>query len=160
MGPDPASRSGCRARPLTLLCAFHLVVCVLEQFGDHRLDVLPHIARLRQRGAVADGERHVQALGDRLREQRLPHAGRPEQQDVGLVQLHAVCLGVQDVAAVLVWTGRRRLGSTAAPLVPTAGSCTILRLVEGDSQAVVLRETGDVQQICSGGTHGGQSDAT
>ena len=137
-------RRVCRNSALTLLGALHLVVGVLQQFGDHRLDVLADIASLRQRGAVADRERHVQTLGDRLRQQRLAHAGGAEQQDVGLVQLHVVRLGVEDVAAVLVRPGGRRLGG--APLLPAAAARrrAVLWLVESDAQAVVLSQPRDV----------------
>ena len=48
-----------------------VVVGVLQQLDDDVLDVLADVAGLGQVGGVGDGERHVEDLGQRLREQRL-----------------------------------------------------------------------------------------
>ena len=48
----------------------------LDQLQQDVLDVLAHVARLRERGGVGDRERHVEDAGERLRKQRLTAAGR------------------------------------------------------------------------------------
>ena len=48
------------------LCAVDVVVRVLEELPDDGLDVVAHVARHRQRRAVADRERNVQAPCNRL----------------------------------------------------------------------------------------------
>src|ERR1700730_9224082 len=73
----------------------------LDQLEQDVLDILPHIAGLSQRRGVGDRERDVEQPGQRLGEQRLAGAGRPEQQDVGLGQLDAVFTGPGGVAARL-----------------------------------------------------------
>ena len=45
-----------------LLRPLHIEVGVLQEFGYHWLNVLAHVARLRQRGAVTYGEGHIQTL--------------------------------------------------------------------------------------------------
>jgi hypothetical protein len=62
----------------------------LDQLQQDVLDVLTDVAGLGQRRGVRDRERHVEDLGERLRQQRLAAAGRAEQQDVGLLQLEVV----------------------------------------------------------------------
>jgi hypothetical protein len=57
---------------------------------DDVLDVLADVARLGEVGGVGDRERHVEDARQRLREQRLARAGRPEQEDVRLLQLDVV----------------------------------------------------------------------
>ena len=56
------------------------------------LDVLADVARLRKRGRVGHGERDVQHLRKRLREQRLSAARRTDEQDVVLRKLHIVVI--------------------------------------------------------------------
>ena len=76
---------------------------LLQQPGEDALDILAHIAGLGEDGGVHDGEGHVQLLGDGLRQQRLARSRGPHQQDVGLLQLHAVVgLADQVVADALV----------------------------------------------------------
>ena len=48
------------------LGAVDVVVCVLEELPDDGFDVVAHVARHRQRRAVADRERNVQAPRNRL----------------------------------------------------------------------------------------------
>ena len=67
-----------------------VVVGGLDQLEQDVLDVLADVAGLGQRGGVGDGERDVEHLGERLRQQRLAAAGRAEQQDVALLQLDRV----------------------------------------------------------------------
>src|SRR5213592_2570612 len=70
--------------PLALL---DVVVGVLEEREDDVLDVLADVAGLGQAGGVGDRERHLQEAGERLREERLAAARRPDEQDVRLLQL-------------------------------------------------------------------------
>ena len=119
-----------------------MIIRILQQLSNHRLYILAHVPGLGQGRTITNRERHVQALGNGLGQERLPHSSWPEQQDVGLVQLHVVRLGVQDVAAVLV--GRRRVRGAALLAVPGGG---VLWLVEGHAQAVVLGQACDVQQV-------------
>ena len=78
-----------------------VVAAVLEQLLDDVLDVLADVARLGQRRRVGDDERHVEQARERLREQRLARAGRPDQQDVALRELDLV-LGAAHVLEPLV----------------------------------------------------------
>ena len=59
----------------------------LDQLQEDVLDVLADVAGLGQRGRVGDRERDVEDPRERLRQQRLPAAGRAEQEDVRLLQL-------------------------------------------------------------------------
>ena len=68
--------------------ALHVPIGVLQQPQDDVLDVFADVAGFGQRGGVDDGERHIQDAGQGLGQQRLAGAGRPDQQDVGLGQLH------------------------------------------------------------------------
>ena len=84
------------------LRALDVVVGRLQQLQDDVLDVLAHIAGFRQRGGVRHGEGHVEDAGERLRQQGLAGAGRPDQQDVRLRQLDVVVLGLMVEALVMV----------------------------------------------------------
>ena len=64
----------------------------LDQLQQDVLDVLADVAGLGERGRVGDRERDVEDPRQRLREQRLAAAGRPEQQDVRLLQLDVAVL--------------------------------------------------------------------
>jgi hypothetical protein len=57
-----------------------------KQLEDDVLDILADIAGLGQRGGVGHGEGHVEDARQRLRQQRLAAARRPDQQDVRLRQ--------------------------------------------------------------------------
>src|SRR5204862_2273153 len=59
----------------------------LDQLQEDVLDVLADVARLRQRRRVGYRERNVEDAGQSLRQERLPAAGRTEQQDVRLLEL-------------------------------------------------------------------------
>ncbi len=81
----------------------------LDQLQEDVLDVLADVAGLGQRGRVGDRERHVQDPRQRLRQQRLPAAGRAEQEDVRLLQLDvAVLLAHPDALVVVVDRDRER----------------------------------------------------
>ena len=60
----------------------------VQELQEQVLHVLAHVAGLGERGGVADGEGHVEDLGQGLRQERLARAGGPDQQDVGLVDDH------------------------------------------------------------------------
>ena len=64
-----------------------VVVGGLDQLEQDVLDVLADVAGLGERGGVGDRERHLEQPRERLREQRLAAAGRPDQQDVRLREL-------------------------------------------------------------------------
>ena len=76
------------------LRALDIVVGRLQQLQDDVLDVLADIAGFGQRRGVGHRERHVEDARQRLREQRLAAAGRPDEQDVRLRQLDVVVLGL------------------------------------------------------------------
>src|SRR5205823_12280336 len=59
----------------------------LDQLEKDVLNVLTDIAGFGQRGGVGDGEGNVQHAGQGLGQQRLPGTGRPQEQDVRLLQL-------------------------------------------------------------------------
>ena len=67
----------------------------LEQPDQDVLDVLADVARFGERGGVGDGERDVEDAGQRLGQQRLADAGRPDQQDVRLVELDLAVAAVR-----------------------------------------------------------------
>src|SRR5262245_37760918 len=90
------------------LGALHVVVGRLQQLEDDVLDVLADIAGLGQRGGVGHGERHVEDAGERLRQQRLAGAGRPDQQDVRLGQFDVIVLGLVVEPLVVVVDGDRQ----------------------------------------------------
>ena len=81
----------------------------VQQLQQQVLDVLADVAGLGQRGGVADGERHVEDLGQRAGQQGLAAAGRADEQDVALVHLDlAVALVAQAQALVVVVDGDRQ----------------------------------------------------
>jgi hypothetical protein len=79
-----------------------VVVGGLDQLQQDVLDVLTHIAGFGERGGVGDRERDVQDLGQRLGQQRLAAPGRPQQQDVRLLQLDVVVIGLHHLDALVV----------------------------------------------------------
>ena len=77
----------------------------LYQAQQDVLDVLAHVARLRERGGVGDGERDFEYVGEVLRQMRLAGAGGAYHQDVRLLQLDPVVLaplGRPDALVVVV----------------------------------------------------------
>ena len=79
-----------------------VVVGVLQELQDDVLNVLADIAGLGEGRGVGHREGHVENAGQRLGQQRLAAAGRPDQQDVGLGELHVVVLGGVVEALVVV----------------------------------------------------------
>ena len=65
-----------------------IVVALLKQLLDDVLHVLAHVTGLGQRGGVGDGEGHIEDARERLGQQGLAAAGRSDQQDVALCDLH------------------------------------------------------------------------
>ena len=64
-----------------------VVVRGLDQLEEDVFHVLADVAGLGQGGGVGDGERHVEHAGQRLGQEGLPAPGRPQEEDVGLLQL-------------------------------------------------------------------------
>src|SRR5213596_772427 len=89
------------------LALLDVVVGVLEEREDDVLDVLTDVAGLGQAGGVGDRERHLQEAGERLREERLAAARRPDEQDVRLLQLD-VARDMLRVDALVVVVDRDR----------------------------------------------------
>jgi hypothetical protein len=125
----------------------HVEVGGLDQLQEDVLDVLADVAGLGQGGGVGDRERDVEDLRERLGEQRLAAAGRPEQQDVGLLQLEvllAVRLHHLDALVVVVDGHRERaLGGLLADHVLLEDRVDLLRLrqvleVEGGGAGELL----------------------
>ena len=77
-----------------------VVVGGLDQLEQDVLDVLADVARLGQRRGVGDGERHVEHLGEGLREVGLAAAGRAQHEDVRLGELDAVAVAAALVAGL------------------------------------------------------------
>ena len=79
-----------------------IIVGGLEQLQDDVLDILADIAGLGQRRRVGHGEGHVEDPRQRLREQGLAAAGRPDEQDVRLGELDVGALGAVGEALVMI----------------------------------------------------------
>ncbi len=92
-----------------------VVVGVLQQAEDDVLDVLADVAGLGEAGRVGDGERHLEEARQRLRQQRLARAGRPDQQDVRLLQLDVAGDQLRVDALVVVVDRDREHASWRAP---------------------------------------------
>ena len=114
-----------------------VVVGRLEQLEDDVLDILAHVAGFGQRGRVGHRERHVEGLRQRLREQRLAAAGRPDEQDVRLRQLDVARLAaVLEPLVVVVHRDREHpLGAVLADHVIVQRGADIAR---GGDAAVLL----------------------
>jgi hypothetical protein len=81
----------------------------LDQLQQDVLDVLADVAGLGQRRRVRDRERHVEDARERLCEERLAAACRPEQEDVRLLKLDlAVVRPHLDALVVVVDRDRQR----------------------------------------------------
>ncbi len=82
----------------------------LEQAHEDVLDVLADVAGLGEARGVHDRERHLEEAGQRAGEQRLARAGRPDEQDVRLLQLDLARRGLRvDALIVVVHRHRERL---------------------------------------------------
>ena len=78
----------------------------VQQLQQQVLDVFADVAGFGQGGGVADGEGHVEDLGQRPGQQGLAAAGRADEQDVALVDFDvAVALVAQAEALVVVVDG-------------------------------------------------------
>ncbi len=80
----------------------------LQQLQNNVLDVFADVARFGKRRGVHDCERHVQHARQGLRQQRLARSRRPNQQNVGLGELHFAGLAVQEDALVMIVNGYRQ----------------------------------------------------
>ena len=69
---------------------FDVEVGGLDELEEDVLDVFADVAGLGERRGIGDGERHVEPLGERLREVGLAAAGRADEQDVALGDLDVV----------------------------------------------------------------------
>ena len=67
-----------------------IVVGVLKETDEDRLHVFPYIACLGEGGGIADGERHLEHLGDGTCQKGFARTCRTYQQDVALLYLHVV----------------------------------------------------------------------
>ena len=84
------------------LGAVDIIVGGDDELEQDVLDVFADVARLGERRGIGDGERHLQRACERLGEQGLARAGRPEQQDVALRYLDAVIVDFLDADALVV----------------------------------------------------------
>ena len=73
-----------------LLRPLHVVVGGLDQLEQDVLDVFTDVTGLRQRRSIRHRQGNVQNLRERLRQIGFAGAGRPDQHDVGLLQLDVV----------------------------------------------------------------------
>src|SRR5690606_27720130 len=117
------------------LGALDVVVGGLDELEQDVLDVLAHIARLRQRGGVGDGERDVEHLGQRLREVGLAAAGGTEHEDVGLGQLDRLTPAVAALVARL---------DALVMVVDRDGEGALGRVLTGH---IVLQELADLGRL-------------
>ena len=69
---------------------FDVEVGGAQEFQNEVFDVFADVAGFGQRRRVPDGERNVQHPSERLREERLPGAGRAEKQNVRLADFDVV----------------------------------------------------------------------
>jgi hypothetical protein len=79
----------------------------LDQAQQDVLDVLADVAGLGQSGGVGDAEGHVEHPRQGLGQEGLAAAGRPDQQDVALLELDVVDLHAGADALVVVVDGHR-----------------------------------------------------
>ena len=86
----------------SLHAAFPVATSRLQQLEDDVLDVLTDITRFGQRGCVDNGERNRQHPGQSLGQQSLSGAGRADQQDVALAQLHVLMTTATDLDSLVV----------------------------------------------------------
>ena len=110
-----------------------VVVGGLDELEEDVLDVLADVARLGQRRGVGDREGDVEDARQRLGQQRLAAAGRPEQQDVGLLQLDVRVVGLHHLHALVVVVdryGQRALGLVLADDVLVQHAVDLARLGE------------------------------
>jgi hypothetical protein len=104
----------------------------LEEPDEDVLHVLAHVARLGEAGRVDDGERHLEDARERPREERLPRAGRADQEDVRLLELDVVdgAARVDALVVVVDGDGERLLGALLADHVVVQDLLDLGRLRE------------------------------
>jgi hypothetical protein len=85
-----------------------VVVGILQELQDDVLDVLADVARLGERSCICHREGDIEDAGERLGQQGLAAARRPDQQDVGLGELDVVVLGGVVEPLVVVVDGHRQ----------------------------------------------------
>ena len=68
----------------------HVVIRILQQAQNDVLHVLAHVTRFGKRGRVGHGKRHIEDLGQRPGQQRFARAGRPDHQNIALLDRDAV----------------------------------------------------------------------
>src|SRR3990172_643163 len=71
-------------------CFFHIIICCLQQLQYNILDIFSYITRLCQGRCIGYGERHVQYPGKGLGKECLAGPGRPDQEDVSLLELDII----------------------------------------------------------------------
>src|SRR5690554_1953936 len=72
------------------LGALDVMIRVLKELDDDIFNVLAHITRLSERRRVRNGKGHIQDARERLREEGLTRACRPEEQDIRFRELDIV----------------------------------------------------------------------
>ena len=70
----------------------YIEVGCLQKAQQDVFYVLSHIARLGESGGIGDREGHVEDFGEGLCQQGFAAAGRPQQEDVALLQLNIIAL--------------------------------------------------------------------
>ena len=86
----------------TDLCLLHIKIRCLDQLEQNVLHILAHITGFGQGGGIGNGEGNAQHFCQSLCQQGLAHAGRTQQQHVGLLQLHIAALAAEDALVVVV----------------------------------------------------------
>ncbi len=69
---------------------FHIIIGGLDQFEEDILHILTDITGFRQRGGIGNGKGNIQDLGQGLRKQGFTAPGRPQEQDIALLELDIV----------------------------------------------------------------------
>src|SRR4249920_865786 len=90
------------------LGALDIVIGRLQQLEDDVLDILADIPGFGERCRIRNGEGHIEDARERLRQQRLARAGRPDQQDVRLRELDVIVLGLMFEPLVVIVNGDRK----------------------------------------------------
>ena len=85
-----------------------VVIAVQQDLLDDALHVVTDVTGFGQRRGIGNRERHVQHACQGFGQQRLAGAGRADQQDVALGQLHVIAVGLQMHPLVVVVHGNRQ----------------------------------------------------
>ncbi len=113
----------------------------LDEPQEDVLDVLTDVAGLGQRGRIGDAERDVEDAGEGLGEERLARAGRPDQQNVRLLELDLVDrrAGVDPLVVVVDGDRQDLLGPILADDVLVEGERDLARVGELRRRRLRLR---------------------